>query len=125
MPAEIRMGGRLLSVWAGAILVVALALASCGGSDPATGEGADGAPPVPTLASTVHSAIGTFNSVDRAAGTINITHEAVPSAQWPAMTMNFHIAASTAVGDLAPGQHIAFEFTTDNGGTVTKVTPAP
>ncbi len=41
-----------------------------------------------------HMATGTFNSFDQAAGTINITHTPVPSADWPAMTMDFKLADS-------------------------------
>lgn len=107
---------------AGLVLALGLSLAGCGDSGTAAGEGgATDAMPAPAQASVVHSAAGTLNSVDRSAGTANISHEAVPSAQWPAMTMNFHLPEAVTIEDVEPGQHIRFEFTTDDGGTVTKI----
>jgi Cu(I)/Ag(I) efflux system membrane fusion protein len=68
-----------------------------------------------------HVGHGTLNSIDRDAGTANISHEAVTSAGWPAMTMNFKLADPAAVPELAPGQRVEFSFTTDGGGTVTRI----
>jgi Cu/Ag efflux protein CusF len=68
-----------------------------------------------------HVGHGTLNSIDRAAGTVNISHEAVTSAGWPAMTMDFKLADPAAVPELAPGQRIEFNFTTDGGGTITRI----
>jgi Cu(I)/Ag(I) efflux system membrane fusion protein len=64
---------------------------------------------------------GTLNSIDRAAGTANVSHEAVTSVGWPAMTMDFKLADPAAVPELAPGQRIEFSFTTDGGGTITRI----
>ena len=71
-----------------------------------------------------HAARGTLNSIDRAQGRVNISHEAVASAGWPAMTMSFKLADPSAVPELAPGQRIEFRFTTEGGGTVTAIEPA-
>jgi Cu/Ag efflux protein CusF len=71
-----------------------------------------------------HAASGTVNSVDPAAGTINVSHEAVASAGWPAMTMNFRLAEPGAAAELEPGQRIEFRFTTEGGGTITRLEPA-
>jgi Cu/Ag efflux protein CusF len=73
-----------------------------------------------------HMAEGTVNSVDRAAGTVNISHGPVASASWPAMTMSFKVADPNAVTDLSPGQEVQFHFTIESGmsATVTQITPA-
>jgi Cu(I)/Ag(I) efflux system protein CusF len=72
-----------------------------------------------------HTGRGTLNSIDRAAGTVNISHEAVASAGWPAMTMSFKLADPAAAPELTGGQRSEFTFTTDGGGTVTEIKPAP
>jgi Cu(I)/Ag(I) efflux system protein CusF len=105
--------------------LAALALSGCSDGTP-TGDGASTMPNMPADAPTAaeHTGRGTLNSIDRAAGTVNISHEAVASAGWPAMTMSFKLADPTAVPELAPGTRIEFSFTTDGGGTVTRLAPA-
>ena len=71
-----------------------------------------------------HVAQGTVNSIDLAAGTVNISHEAVESADWPAMTMNFKLAEPDATAELEPGQRVEFRFTMEGGGTVTAIDPS-
>jgi Cu/Ag efflux protein CusF len=68
-----------------------------------------------------HVGHGTLNSINRAAGTVNISHEAVASAGWPAMTMDFKLADPAAAPEVAAGQRIEFDFTTDGGGTITRI----
>ena len=53
-----------------------------------------------------HMAHGKINSIDNAGGTVNISHDAVASANWL-------------------GQQVDFEFTIESGmsATVTKITP--
>ncbi len=70
-----------------------------------------------------HMAQGTLNSIDLAAGTINISHGPVESVGWPAMTMTFRLADLDAAAELTPGQRIEFRFTTDSGATVTAIEP--
>jgi Cu/Ag efflux protein CusF len=108
--------------------IAALLLVACGERAPVDGDGS-GAGAMPGVqggpqAAAEHSAQGTLNSIDRAAGTVNISHEAVASAGWPAMTMSFKLADPSAVPELAPGQRVEFSFTTDGGGTVTRIAPA-
>ena len=92
------------------------------------GAPAEGATPAATQggasATIEHAGYGTLNAIDRAAGTVNISHEAVTSAGWPAMTMTFKLADPNAVPEVTPGQRIGFRFTTEGGGTVTGITPA-
>lgn len=63
------------------------------------------------------------DSVDQAAGRVNITHGPVASANWPGMTMSFKLADVAAAGDLKPGQHVEFRFTIESGmdATVTQI----
>lgn len=108
------------------LLALGYALAGCGESaPPQDGEDASAGPVSGAAPSVVHSASGTFNSIDRASHTINISHEPVPSAQWPAMTMDFQIRDGLEIADLDPGQRVLFEFSTDGDGTVTKIQPIP
>jgi Cu/Ag efflux protein CusF len=72
-----------------------------------------------------HMATGTLNSVDQAAGTVNITHGPVPSAGWPEMTMSFKLADPNAAAELKPGERVDFHFRIESGmdATVTLITP--
>jgi Cu/Ag efflux protein CusF len=73
-----------------------------------------------------HMAEGTVNSVDRAAGTVNLSHGPVASASWPAMTMSFKLADPDAAATLSPGQKVQFRFTIESGmsATVTQIEAA-
>jgi Cu(I)/Ag(I) efflux system protein CusF len=108
-----------------ATVIATLTLSACG-DGASTGEGASSMPNMPAGAQTAaeHTGRGTLNSIDRAAGTVNISHEAVASAGWPAMTMSFKLADPAAVPEVAAGQRIEFSFTTDGGGTVTRIAAA-
>lgn len=79
-----------------------------------------------TPAPAQHMATGTLNAIDRDAGTVNISHGAVATANWPAMTMSFKLADPKAAADLLPGQRVDFQFTIEGGmsATVTKITRA-
>jgi Cu/Ag efflux protein CusF len=72
-----------------------------------------------------HMAEGTVNSIDQAAGTVNISHGPVASANWPSMTMSFKVADPKAAADLKPGQLVEFHFTIASGmdATVTQISP--
>jgi len=113
-----------------AVSIAALLLVACGQQAPEENAAASsGMPNTPTMpaaspAAAEHTAHGTMNSIDRAAGTVNISHEAVTSAGWPAMTMSFKLADASAVPELAPGQRVEFGFTTEGGGTVTRIAAA-
>jgi len=110
-----------------AVAVATFALAGCGESS-TTSEGAAQSGAMPGMnrseSAEEHAAVGTVNSIDRAAGTINISHEPVESAGWPAMTMNFRLANPDGAAEVEPGQRIEFRFTTEGGGTVTAVEAA-
>ena len=72
---------------------------------------------------TEHTAEGKLNSIDQAAGRVNITHGPVASANWPGMTMSFKLADPAAANGLKPGQRVEFHFTIESGmdATVTQI----
>jgi Cu(I)/Ag(I) efflux system membrane fusion protein len=73
-----------------------------------------------------HMGAGTVNSIDAAAGTVNITHGPVATASWPAMTMTFKLADPSLAANVAPGAAVEFHFTIESGmsATVTRLSPA-
>jgi Cu/Ag efflux protein CusF len=107
--------------------IAALLLSGCGESastNEASGQSAN-MPDMPRSGTEgEHVAQGTVNSIDAAAGTINISHGPVESAGWPAMTMNFRLADPEAADGVEAGAQIEFRFTLDGGGTVTAIDPA-
>jgi len=50
------------------------------------------------------------NSIDAAAGTLDITHGPIPSLQWPEMTMGFRVEDKTLLQGLKAGDRINFEM---------------
>jgi Cu(I)/Ag(I) efflux system protein CusF len=69
--------------------------------------------------STSHSAEGVLTGIDTAAGTVSISHGAIATIGWPAMTMNFTLADPNAAAGFAPGQKVTFHFTVEGGMTAT------
>lgn len=51
---------------------------------------------------------GTVNSIDQKKRLINISHEAIDSLQWPAMTMDFKVADHVDLDSLDIGDHVKF-----------------
>ena len=99
------------------VLPIALLIGGCG---PSASDQESAAPAVAE-----HMATGTLNSIDQVAGTINITHGAVPSAGWPEMTMSFKLADPDAAVALKPGERVDIHFKIESGmdATVTTITP--
>lgn len=67
---------------------------------------------------TVHAADaangkGTVNQINAAAGTLNISHEAIPAIKWPAMTMDIRVADKKLLSTVKPGQAVTFGLTKD------------
>jgi Cu/Ag efflux protein CusF len=56
---------------------------------------------------------GTVNSVDPAQRKINLSHQPIPDIGWPAMTMDFPVAASVDLKAIKPGTRV--NFTIDKG----------
>lgn len=61
-------------------------------------------------APTVYKTTGTLEAIDADGGSITVTHPEIPELQWPAMTMDFDLAAPEVVEGFAPGSAIRFEF---------------
>ncbi len=83
--------------------------------------GAAAAAAVPT-----HHAEGTIAAVDAKAGTVEIEHGAIPTLQWPAMTMEFKARDKAMVQGLKPGQRVEFELSQAAPGeyVIERITPA-
>ena len=89
---------------------------------PAATEPAPPAPvaPVPA-ASASASATGVVESVDAAAKTVTIAHEAVESLEWPAMTMTFQ-APDIDLSTIKAGDKVSFEVAAVGmDGTITSI----
>lgn len=88
--------------------------AALGGT--AWAQSPEASPSPATAASPItHLAVGTVRSVDAAARSATIDHQAIPSLNMPAMTMQFRLPASLTP-PLKPGQSIAFTFTASSDG---------
>jgi Cu(I)/Ag(I) efflux system membrane fusion protein len=97
---------------------LAVALAACDSAPP---------PPADVAAQTEYMTVGTLNSVNADAGTVNISHSPVPAAGWPAMTMDFKLTEPNAAAELKPGQRVDIHFTIESGmnATITHIEPVP
>lgn len=73
-----------------------------------------------------HTGTGVINRIDAEAGTVNLTHEPIPSLDWPEMTMDFHLSDPALVDDFAAGDEVRFTFHEDEEGrhVITDIEPA-
>ena len=62
---------------------------------------------------------GTITALDKPGGKVTLDHEAIPEAEWPAMTMGFN-ADPALLGDLKVGDRVAFDV--EIAGSSGKVT---
>jgi Cu(I)/Ag(I) efflux system protein CusF len=66
---------------------------------------------------------GLVKELDTKKGTVTLSHDAVPTLKWPAMTMTFQISPELAKG-IEVGQKVDFEFEAKGmAGTITKISP--
>lgn len=74
-----------------------------------------------------YSAMGAIVTVDAANGSISLKHEPIPALQWPAMTMDFGLAAPALAKGLLPGQAVRFSFEDRGNGefVITGFEPMP
>lgn len=134
-PREVRLGARgdeyvavLEGLKEGETVVVAANFLIDAESNLRAALGSMTAPEAAAAAGKVqvaHSARGRLDDVDAKTGMLVISHEPIPSLNWPAMTMEF-VAAKEAVAKAAkPGTPIAFEFVERKPGewVVTKIEP--
>jgi Cu/Ag efflux protein CusF len=73
-----------------------------------------------------HKGQGTVNSVDTKAGTVKLAHGAIPSLNWPAMTMDFTVADKQALTKLKPGQKVEFKVVEKTKGqfVISEIAPS-
>ncbi len=57
----------------------------------------------------VHKGQGTVRAVDQQNGTVNISHDPIPSLNFPAMTMDFQVKDKTLLKGVKPGQAVEFD----------------
>jgi Cu(I)/Ag(I) efflux system membrane fusion protein len=76
-------------------------------------------------AAQTHRGSGTVQSVDAAAGTLEVEHNAIPTLQWPAMTMEFKAKDKALLAELKPGDRIEFELSPGEPGEFLIVRVAP
>jgi Cu(I)/Ag(I) efflux system membrane fusion protein len=134
-PREVRLGARsdnyveiLDGVRDGEDVVVAANFLIDAESNLKAATGAMGAAPAKTEArpsSAGHKTQGTVDEVDAKAGTVSISHGAVPELKWPAMTMEFKLANESLLKGLKPGNTVAFEFVERSPGewVITSIKP--
>ena len=60
-------------------------------------------------------ALGVVNEIDETKGSIKISHEAIKSLDWPAMTMNFMVQDKKLLRKLVKGKQVHFSFIKLNG----------
>lgn len=115
------------------VIVATFALSACERSEPTDGAAASREDAMPGMqrsqgdaAAAMHMGEGTLNSIDTAAGTVNISHGPVASANWPAMTMTFKLADPGSAAAFEAGDRVKFQFTVEGGmsATVTKIEAA-
>lgn len=74
----------------------------------------------------VYQSKGIVNTVDMKAGKLNLNMDAVPSLNWPPMTMDFNVSANKILEKIKPGQKVEFDFIEKSKSqyVITKITPA-
>jgi Cu(I)/Ag(I) efflux system membrane fusion protein len=76
--------------------------------------------------SQAHKARGTVQAVDPNDGSIEISHEPIPSLNWPAMSMEFKVKDKALLAGLKPGQAVDFDLAQANPGefVIERMVPA-
>lgn len=72
---------------------------------------------LPALAADVHKGLGTINKVDKAAGTVNLTHGPIKSLDWPGMTMDFKVRDKALLDKIGAGMKADFDVAKEPDGT--------
>ncbi|QKE40435.1 MAG: copper-binding protein [Ferrovum myxofaciens] len=77
------------------------------------------------MSNKVHHAIGIVRKVDTANSRITISHEPIPSIQWPAMTMTFAVQNEKQLNQIIVGEKIKFDLvqSAKDQYQVTRITP--
>ena len=85
--------------------------------------GSMGGKPAAAAATQGFMAHGIINSVNAAAGTVNITHQAIKALGWPGMTMDFGVRSKSMLNELKAGETVNFDLAKGPSGQyiVTKI----
>jgi Cu(I)/Ag(I) efflux system protein CusF len=108
-----------------ASLSLALLLAGCNAAPPAPTASAPAAAPAPAPAAAQEArqatVTGVVQSLDAAAQTVTIAHDAVPALDWSEMTMTF-AAPGVDLSSIKAGDAVRFEVTAIGmDGTITAI----
>lgn len=105
-------------------LVIALACAAFGAA--AMPVYADDAHHAKTEAQKSYAVKGEVLALDKAAGKVQLKHEAVPELGWPGMTMYFPVADKSQLDTVKVGDQVEFQFVKTDGGKplITQIKPA-
>lgn len=73
-----------------------------------------------------YMAHGRINRVDKAEGTVNVTHGPIKALNWPGMTMSFPVLDKAALFGLTPGETVDFDLARGADGqyAITRIVPA-
>lgn len=72
-----------------------------------------------------HQGHGTVNKLDLETVKINISHDAIKSLQWPAMTMDFKVQDKSILAGIKPGMKVDFELSKfADGYRISRIVPA-
>ena len=72
--------------------------------------GGMGGKPAAAAATQGFMAHGNINSVNAAAGTVNITHQPIKALGWPGMTMDFGVQNKSMLKELKAGETVNFDL---------------
>jgi len=73
----------------------------------------------------VHKGHGVVKKINAASGKVNISHEPIPSMNWPGMTMDFKVANKDDLAAIKPGMKVDFDLTVKGKGyQITHIAPA-
>lgn len=76
------------------------------------------------LSGAVHTGTGVITQVDAKTGELEMTHEPIPSLNWPSMTMAFEVKDKAMLKGLKEGQAVEFDLVKEDGGfLVTAIRP--
>lgn len=78
-----------------------------------------------TVTGKTYHGVGVINSINLNKAKVNITHEAIASLDWPAMTMSFKVMDPQVLSSLRLGEKIEFELSKQPKGqyVLTKISP--
>ena len=73
----------------------------------------------------VHKGQGVVNKINANAGKVNMSHDPIPSLDWPKMTMDFKVQNKEDLSAIKPGMKVDFELTQQGKKySITRITPA-